>query len=407
MCIRDSINAEYGITRKLMVVRRLVVGLGCLLALIHGHGQMTFPLSRNGGNFSAGADCADMCSYWFSNNIEIPGPATLPPGFRTGWQNLSYGSVQDEYRKNPWRAPGTAVVYGSGCGVAGGSHLPYDNGGFAPPDVPQGTDSLTLPPTGESVIWHRGTDVEVAFAIIANHGGGYSWRLCPSGSEISEECFQKTPLAFSQPKQSWVAYKNGTRLPIPSRTVTQGTMPEGSEWKTNPIPSCRMCDPYDACGVPLVPTPDTKPRPPPNGSCWHDCVSNNAAALRDAGCPPVNDQVPKSCFDKLLSLCRDCGNVNGTAWQRQEMCMSGCSGGWISLLYGDGATGRCPDGTSQFEEPIAGLSGLSVYPLWDWSVLDHVKVPATIQTGNYVLSWRWDCEHTAQVWQNCADVIVV
>ena len=25
----------------------------------------------------------------------------------------------------------------------------------------------------------------------------------------------------------------------------------------------------------------------------------------------------------------------------------------------------------------------------------------------YVLGWRWDCEATAQVWSNCADVTLV
>jgi hypothetical protein len=89
------------------------------------------------------------------------------------------------------------------------------------------------------------------------------------------------------------------------------------------------------------------------------------------------------------------------------MCLSGCSGGWISLLYGDGATGRCPVGTAQFDEPLNGISGLSVYPLWDWSVMDMVKVPTEIKPGSYLLSWRWDCEHTDQVWQNCGDLTIV
>merc|ERR1712032_885143 len=25
--------------------------------------------------------------------------------------------------------------------------------------------------------------------------------------------------------------------------------------------------------------------------------------------------------------------------------------------------------------------------------------------GDWVLSWRWDCEETAQIWSNCADVV--
>ena len=30
--------------------------------------------------------------------------------------------------------------------------------------------------------------------------------------------------------------------------------------------------------------------------------------------------------------------------------------------------------------------------------------PAGRAAGDYLLSWRWDCEQTNQIWQNCADV---
>ena len=46
----------------------------------------------------------------------------------------------------------------------------------------------------------------------------------------------------------------------------------------------------------------------------------------------------------------------------------------------------------------------------DWTlgmVSDQVVVPTTIKPGKYVLSWRMDCEETAQIWQNCADVNIV
>ena len=36
-----------------------------------------------------------------------------------------------------------------------------------------------------------------------------------------------------------------------------------------------------------------------------------------------------------------------------------------------------------------------------------MEVPADLEPGAYVLSWRWDCEQSAQVWQNCADVEIV
>merc|ERR1711971_1428926 len=40
------------------------------------------------------------------------------------------------------------------------------------------------------------------------------------------------------------------------------------------------------------------------------------------------------------------------------------------------------------------------------SVVDTVLVPANIPTGKYVLGWRMDCEATAQVWSNCADITI-
>lgn len=43
----------------------------------------------------------------------------------------------------------------------------------------------------------------------------------------------------------------------------------------------------------------------------------------------------------------------------------------------------------------------------DASVVDYLKVPGSLKPGEYVLGWRLDCEATAQVWTNCADVTVV
>ena len=38
---------------------------------------------------------------------------------------------------------------------------------------------------------------------------------------------------------------------------------------------------------------------------------------------------------------------------------------------------------------------------------DVLKIPKDLPPGKYVLGWRWDCEATAQVWSNCADVELV
>ena len=41
------------------------------------------------------------------------------------------------------------------------------------------------------------------------------------------------------------------------------------------------------------------------------------------------------------------------------------------------------------------------------AVLDVLQIPDDLPPGDYVLGWRYDCEATAQVWSNCADVKLV
>ena len=41
------------------------------------------------------------------------------------------------------------------------------------------------------------------------------------------------------------------------------------------------------------------------------------------------------------------------------------------------------------------------------AVLDSVLVPKDLTPGKYVLGWRMDCEATAQVWSNCADITIL
>merc|ERR1712190_674111 len=158
------------------------------------------------------------------------------PQYRT-YNVKVFDGPEDWSRKMPWRAPGTAPVLGSGCGVAGGNALPIPNGGIAPPGVKQGLDGIYLPAT-EPTVWQKGDAVEVAWAIMANHGGGYSWRLCKKTENVSEACFQQQVLRFVG-NTSWLQYTD--RLPnregyiklprfeLPRVTVMEGTFPDGSE----------------------------------------------------------------------------------------------------------------------------------------------------------------------------------
>ena len=41
-----------------------------------------------------------------------------------------------------------------------------------------------------------------------------------------------------------------------------------------------------------------------------------------------------------------------------------------------------------------------------WGFKDLLEVPEDLETGDYVLSFRWDCEKTPQVWNSCANIRV-
>merc|ERR1719447_1564064 len=121
-----------------------LLALAALAACAYSHGHMTLPAStRHGGSLKLGGDCSNGACYWFTNNMEIEGEPTLPNKYRSVQLNVT-GQPQDVYATSPWRAPGTAKVYGNGCGSAGGGPVGYMNGGFAPKGVKQGMDGYEL-----------------------------------------------------------------------------------------------------------------------------------------------------------------------------------------------------------------------------------------------------------------------
>jgi len=282
---------------------------------------------------------------WFTNNIEIAVNATLPVEARS----VTNGGSPDVFDKSPWRAPGYAKVLGSGCGVAGGGPKRYANGGFAPKGIAQGADGTTLVEK-DPTVWQLGSTVEVAWAIAANHGGGYYYRLCKKSDGISEECFQRTPLKFAG-NTSFIINPNGSTFGFPMTKVTEGTWPTGSEWARDPIPGCKICNDASAkCGAPLDPVPSDQP-----GGGYTD------------------------------------------PWNAQVDCYGACCGSGASKAHG-----VCPEGT-EFYPAVSGHSGFGK-SVPEWSIMDKVVIPTSLAEGDYMLSWRWDCEESTQVWQNCADI---
>ncbi len=350
---------------------------------VTGHGALVNPLPRNaidrllpwdqrtppepcicanatagsaGPDQPKGCDVAQAC-YWYSQGCSIGCPtcdsvngrqqvdlcglgkeATInEPNLRTVNRNAKAGSIYDIYKHNPWRAPGSAPVVDP-CGLAGGT--PWGQwvpewGNYVNTSFAKHGDhgSIDLPEFPSGVVWKAGAQAEVIWQIIANHGGGYQYRLCPAEEKLTEDCFQRQPLDFVQGRH-WLQWNNGSRLYIKGAYVKEGTLPQGSTWAMNPVP----------------------PR----------CLGG--------GCSPDNECTP--CPGTPGSDCTSCDNTPDPSFS--PPCFEGdypgiCSGNQPSK-WGSVAVG------------------------------DTVMIPQDMKPGKYVLGWRLDCEATAQVWSNCADI---
>ena len=276
------------------------------------------------------------------------------PLHRTVNRNATAGSPEDIYRHNPWRAPGAAPTAGA-CGLAGGTpwgaDVPeagfYTNTTFAH----HGMDGTALPPMPTGVVWKLGGNGTVAWNVRNNHGGGYSYRLCPADEPLSEECFRRTPLDFWEDAQA-ILYPDGSRRPVRGTFLRDGTSPPNSHWSALPIPPAGL-------GPRCLPGPHDTNATPHGCQPWEGRANNNG-------------HVPGPCVP--------CPETPGSDCSR-------CDNG--------GANAHSP----AFPPPFHGVLGAPVQ-----GILDVLKVPEDLKPGRWVLGFRYDCEATAQVWQNCADI---
>jgi len=239
--------------------------LASAIARASGHGSMTHPRPRNAYSLpstagSQGSDlsCYGDACYWYQVGCMIGcptcqadlahkgcggelcctaedglmEPTNNDPEFRT-WDPYGESKNPDLHKYNPWRAPGKAPVIDP-CGLASGGTNP--NAYAAVPAGYKGGDKATevLPET-ESTLWQAGATATVGWALSAQHSGGYSYRLCPKDTTLSEECFQSNPLTFAG--NSSVHWNDDSAADKPIRTRTY-VAPDGTQWRTNPIPAC-------------------------------------------------------------------------------------------------------------------------------------------------------------------------
>merc|ERR1711935_227039 len=269
-------------TDNMLLRLLLCLGFGPLFVL--GHGALMWPPSwfDPGGEIGLTPGGLMIGEYktapnmWYNNWTFIPGEPTLDPSLFSMpdfhgdayavWDNKHcFIDPREPYDvcptwyptnfdKNPWMAPGSAAVF-SPCGIAGGNPFGVDGcegdptdfctwGGYA-----YGPDARAWSGLKEAVTtdWHRGAKEKVGWALKANHGGGYSYRLCKVGeggpSVVTEECFQEIPLMFAS-ENSWVQYgwEEENSVVFKANRTTEGTYPAGSEWTMVPIPVCNSTD---------------------------------------------------------------------------------------------------------------------------------------------------------------------
>ena len=185
---------------------------------------------------------APICGASGNPALGRPMNATIcDPAQRTVNTRAACGTKDDYFFYSPWRAPGFAPVIDS-CGVAGGRFAGQGKG-------PNGAQyentthaklgdrgSKTLAPLETGVVWAAGGTYEVAWTLQANHGGGYSYRLCPLGAAaLDEECFNRWPLEMVGRSALRWGGEGGRTLHFDAVTVREGTK-AGVTWRKNPVP---------------------------------------------------------------------------------------------------------------------------------------------------------------------------
>jgi len=384
---------------KMQMAVRTIIASSFLVALVSAHGMLVNPRPRNSIDHLANVnDPSNRCSnltgdactngqsaFYYSQGCFIGcAECDHASGRRqtdlcgSGMKSTNNGPARslnlvttpgvssDIYRHNPWRAPGSAPV-ADVCGYAGGT--PYGQNGPEAGDyintsyAHHGMAGSTLPPMPTGTEWKIGGQATVSWNVRNNHGGGYSYRLCPASEPLTESCFQKHPLDFVQDKQA-ILFPDGHSVPINGTFVTEGTFPEGSMWARLPIPATGL-------GPRCLPGPNDTAATP-NGCMEWEGRSNYNAHVNG---PCV------ACPETPGSDCSRCSNPGSTDPKHPV---------------------TPPTPGTAFPPLVPGVAESPIH-----NVLDVLVVPAHLSAGDYVLGWRYDCEGTAQVWSNCADISLV
>ena len=361
-----------------MVLLRAFVALTCAVA-VSGHGSINIPLPRNNdgqypadtapGGTTHGPSCLGNACGWFQAGCFIGCPrcsnassgANVPcyphTANCTEEDGLLAPTLPDAFRtynienksfygdwtaSHPWRAPGSAPMHDA-CGLSGAYAVGPGVSGYDP--LFPGSQ---IPAPGGGVVaaavWEAGGVAEVAWSLWSNHGGGYVYRLCP-----------KNDAAYPSEEECFQKHV----LPFADNTTT-------------------VRSPYGSFEDFSIPARDVDEGTFPVGSAWR------------------TNPIPACNCDKGYNC---------------TVPADGTKSSPVHYAYDTDAPGEHPCETGfQFPPPWPegfGYWGSGAHETGDsllFQLVDRLRVPE--EKGEYLLSWRWDCENSPQIWGNCADIVV-
>jgi len=283
---------------------------------------------------------------------------------------------------------------------------------------PQGFKGTDLPPVPKKQrqVWNSGGIADVSWVSVANHAGGYSYSLCPSDAELTEECFEKTQLTFvdSTTKLQYIYMhgngsfsNNHTEVTIPALRVSGAAVhPPGSQWSKNPVPAGLWEDKQTQQGN----------AGPPQVCLFFSCFCC-------VSCTYISEELHFSMFCLFSHLCSDTNvafTINNddaihilTQFEPPAGCDEHC---WGYQPCNIGFTHPSYEGWNKTKDQLPDCSRDSpTAPLSNgkgcchttayMAVKDQVQVPK-VKPGEYVVRWRWDCEQSPQIWSGCGDVTI-
>jgi len=333
---------------------------------VHGHGGMVWPqpwqdeggriglkeyghmeMGRGQYNFYRDPAKTTSIEMFFTNSTRIPGRRTLPDYMLT-MPKFPASSPQTQ----PWFAPGSAEVF-SGCGVAGGN--PYG----CPRGAPRGPgeDCVTPHPTQPGVILTKG-----GFSY-GRRAEDFPWR----------NIYTTTWRRGSLQDVAW------------GLNVNHGG---GYSYRLCKMPSGGRSSLTERCFQ----------RTPLNleGDSWiqyGEDTSRNIyfkANRTTTGTYPPGSQWTKNPVP-------NCAKRGGGFFNPDRKC-SESEGGYQFPYIGSLSDGVYGHGKNAQKSKAANF---------DWNIMDKVRVPRNIPTGEYVLSFRWDSEQVGQIWNTCSNIRIV